>query len=85
MILTVNMCTLFLFDSGSSAPSSLEAPVDGDVDLREEEMEQSVFGQESYFVLSMLIQYTFNTHCCSKIWNRLVCDSQVAELTALYF
>ncbi|KAI3354498.1 hypothetical protein L3Q82_019010 [Scortum barcoo] len=36
--------SLSLFNSGSNATSSSTAPVDGDVDLREKEIEQSVFG-----------------------------------------
>ncbi|CAB1427624.1 unnamed protein product [Pleuronectes platessa] len=38
------LCSLSLFEPGSNAASSPIPPVDGDVDLREEEMEQSVFG-----------------------------------------
>ncbi len=49
----IQLSSLFLFDSGSGAASCSTAPADGAVDLQEEEMEQSVFGQESYLMLLM--------------------------------
>lgn len=53
--------TLSLFDPGANAASSPVTPVDGDVDLTEEEMEQSVFGMDSYSMLfiSLFVHYIF--------------------------
>lgn len=63
MILTV-LCTLSPVDPGSNAASSSIAPVDGALDLQEDEMEQSVLGQESYLIVLMPKQNSFNIGLC---------------------
>lgn len=65
--------TLHVFYSGSNAGSSSVAPVDGIVDLQEEEMEQSVFGKDSHLMILAHKPNTFIIGLCVQNTNIFFC------------